>query len=155
MNEKLGEHPCVGQQPQNDRAIELKPSLTRRHVLRAAAIGLAAAGLGTTAEAAMAASTKVKACKTSAVPVRGLKTFKVKGQTVLITQPRKGTFRVFSSVCTHAGAVVTGLSGTNLVCTAHGSKFNTSTGKPTAGPAMTPLKKYAVSVKNGFLYITV
>lgn len=149
----MSDHDC--EQWAASPAQDLSARVDRRSVLKFAAVALATIGLAAPAQAAMAASTKVKACKTSAVPVRGMKAFTVKGQSVLITQPKKGTFRVFSSVCTHAGGAVNSLSGTNLVCSVHGSRFDTTTGKPTSGPAMTGLKKYTVSVKNGFLYITV
>ena len=134
---------------------ELKPRVSRRSFLTFAATSLATLGMPVVANAALAAASKVKACKTSAVPVRGMKAFTLKGQSVIITQPKKGTFRVFSSTCPHQGAQISALSGTNLVCTAHGSRFDSSTGKVTMGPAPTGLKKYSVTVKNGYLYITV
>ncbi|MEN9710811.1 MAG: hypothetical protein RL441_803 [Actinomycetota bacterium] len=136
-------------------AEELKPSVSRRAFLTAAATSFAVLGMPSIANAALAASTQVKACKTSAVPVRGMKAYKLKGKSLIITQPKKGTFRVFSSACTHEGARVTGLSGTNLVCPEHGARYDTTTGAVTGGPAPKALKKYKVVVKNGYLFITV
>jgi nitrite reductase/ring-hydroxylating ferredoxin subunit len=143
--------------PQPDRSNyeQLQQSVTRRQVFKFAAAGLAALGLSAQSDAALAAGKRVKAARTSAIPVRGVKAFTLNGQYIIITQPRKGTFKAFSGSCTHQGVRMSSVSGSNVICTAHGSTFNSTTGKATRGPASRALKTYRTSVKNGFVYVTV
>jgi cytochrome b6-f complex iron-sulfur subunit len=55
--------------------------------------------------------------------------------------------RAFSSACTHEGFPVNAFSGGHMICSAHGSRFNTS-GAVVQGPAASPLTEYSVS-RNG------
>ena len=143
--------------PQPDRSgyEELRPSVTRRQIFRLAAASLAAIGLTSHAGTAFAASKKVKAGRVSAIPVRGVKAFTLKGNYIIVTQPKKGTFKAFSGVCTHQGVRMNSVSGANVVCSAHGSTFNSTTGKVANGPAMRGLKTYPTSVSGGFVYVTI
>lgn len=139
---------------EREPGIELKPSVTRRNILKAAAIGLGALGFSASAEAAMAASTVVKVGKATAIPVKSGKSYTLKGKYIIITQPKKGVFKAFTGICTHEGERITAVSGTNMVCRAHGASFNSTTGKVTGGPASRSLKTYKVVNKSGILYIT-
>ena len=134
---------------------ELRPNLTRRTFLRTAAVGLAVMGLGSQAQAAFAASSKVKAGNASEISVKGAKGYTLKGQYIIVTQPKKGTFKAFSGFCTHQRVQINAMNGTNLVCTRHGASYDTTTGKPTGGPAFNSLKTYPVTVTNGILYIPI
>jgi nitrite reductase/ring-hydroxylating ferredoxin subunit len=145
-------HEC--QTPDRSNYEVIDPQITRRKLLKIAAIGLAAFGLGAQADAAYAASTKVKAGKASAVPVKGAKGYQLNGKYIIVTQPKSGTFKAFSGVCTHQPQNITSLSGTNLVCRAHNGKFDTTTGKPTGGPVFKGLTTYVTTVTNGDLYVT-
>lgn len=51
------------------------------------------------------------------------------------------TFAVLSSVCTHQGCSVTGVSGNQYVCPCHGATFTTG-GQVTGGPAPSALRSY-------------
>jgi nitrite reductase/ring-hydroxylating ferredoxin subunit len=143
--------------PQPDRSNyePLQQSVTRRQVFKFAAAGLAALGLSAQSEVALAASKRVKAGRVKSIPVRGVKAYTLNGQYIIITQPRKGTFKAFSGSCTHQGVRMRSVSGSNVVCTAHGSTFSATTGKVTKGPATSALKTYRTSVKKGFVYVTV
>lgn len=55
-----------------------------------------------------------------------------------------GSYRAFSSICTHEGCTVSGFTGQRMVCPCHGSEFNTS-GSPVVGPATAALREYAVT----------
>ena len=134
---------------------ELRPNVTRRTFLRAVAVGLAVVGFGGQAQAAFAASTKVKAGPTSAIPVNGVKGYTLNGQYIVVTQPKKGTFKAFSGWCTHERNKMSSVRGTNLVCTRHGATFNTTTGRATGGPVAGGLKTYTTTVTKGILYITI
>jgi len=58
----------------------------------------------------------------------------------------------FSDRCTHLGRQVE-ISGSQLVCNAHGSYFETTTGKPTEGPAIRSLAQLPTVERDGILYI--
>ncbi len=134
--------------------IELKPSVSRRNLLKAAAIGLGALGFSASADAAMAASSLVKVGKASAIPLKSGKSYTLKGKYIIVTQPKKGVFKAFTGICTHEGERITAVTGTNMVCRAHGSYFNTTSGKVTGGPAPVALKTYKITNKKGVLYIS-
>jgi Rieske Fe-S protein len=64
---------------------------------------------------------------------------------VVITQPRKGEFKAFTAICTHAGCTVGGVTDT-INCPCHGSTFSIVDGSPTGGPAPSPLAEVPISV---------
>ena len=59
---------------------------------------------------------------------------------------------VFSDSCTHLGRQVQ-ISGSQLVCDAHGSYFEAATGKPTAGPATRNLDQLPTIERGGTIYV--
>ena len=134
---------------------------SRRTALKGLAAALAAIGAGSFATSAQAASKTYKVCKTTDVAVGSARMFAVNGQPVVITQPKKGTFKAFSGWCTHQqnpltptiGAVQT--SGSNMICSSHGASFSTSTGAVTGGPARSKLKNYSLKVSGTQISITV
>jgi nitrite reductase/ring-hydroxylating ferredoxin subunit len=65
---------------------------------------------------------------------------------LVITQPVAGTYKAFSTVCTHAGCDVNKVDGGVISCPCHGSKFSIETGEPTAGPATKALPETKVKV---------
>jgi nitrite reductase/ring-hydroxylating ferredoxin subunit len=122
--------------------------INRRGLLVAIASGMAAIGLtGLSATAANAAKTYT-VCKTSAIPVRSGKTFTVGGKKILITQPKKGTFKAFLAVCTHQGGALDGASNNEIMCNLHGAKFDAETGMAKA-VAPRALGKVTASVAGG------
>ncbi|MFF5205361.1 Rieske (2Fe-2S) protein [Streptosporangium sp. NPDC000396] len=75
--------------------------------------------------------------KTSDIPEGGGKVFK--DEKVVVTQPKAGEFKVFTSVCTHQGCDVASVSGGTINCPCHGSKFSIADGSVANGPATKPL----------------
>ncbi|MGW0658958.1 Rieske (2Fe-2S) protein [Streptodolium elevatio] len=75
--------------------------------------------------------------KTSDIPVGGGKIFDQ--QKVVVTQPSAGTFKAFSSTCTHQGCTVSSISNGTINCACHGSKFSATDGSVESGPATKPL----------------
>ena len=58
----------------------------------------------------------------------------------------------FSNRCTHLGRDVE-ISGSQLVCLAHGSYFEATTGKPTAGPATRNLVLLPTFERDGTIFV--
>ena len=132
--------------------IEVPAGVTRRAALTAFAAALATVGFSSASESAYAAAKTYNACKTTDIKVGSARMFSIGGKAVIITQPKKGVFRAFYGNCTHQGALLApnvGLvktQGTSLVCPQHGAKFDTTSGKATAGPASRGLLTIKVSV---------
>ncbi|MCM3883228.1 Rieske (2Fe-2S) protein [Frankia sp. R82] len=120
-----------------------------------------AASSGSTASASAAASTQPSASASagasggagsggtvlgaaSSVPVGGGTIFAA--QKVVVTQPTAGTYKAFSSTCTHRGCQVNTVANGLIKCPCHGSDFSITDGSPQAGPAQTALPAANVSV---------
>jgi Rieske Fe-S protein len=73
---------------------------------------------------------------------------------VVVTQPSQGDFKAFSAICTHQGCLVGSVTGGQIVCPCHGSRFSIATGKPQSGPAPSPLPPRKVSVQGGEVSVT-
>ena len=83
--------------------------------------------------------------KTSDVPVGG--GMILDNPQVVLTQPTAGTFKGFSSICTHMGCPLASVQGGTINCNCHGSQFSISDGSVKTGPATTPLQPVGVKVK--------
>ncbi|MCI4012110.1 Rieske (2Fe-2S) protein [Brevibacterium sp. ZH18] len=88
---------------------------------------------------------------TSEVPV-GSGT--VVDETYVVTQPKKGEFHAFSSVCTHQGCQVRTVTEKEIVCPCHSSRFSTTTGEVLGGPATDPLPEYDVAEADGTVTVS-
>ena len=82
--------------------------------------------------------------KTADIPEGGGKVFADQG--VVVTQPAAGTFKAFSSKCTHQGCAVKGISNGVITCPCHGSQFSATDGSVKKGPATTALAAAQISV---------
>lgn len=92
---------------------------------------------------APAAATEL--AKLSAVPVGG--GLILPDQQLVLTQPTAGEVKAFSSICTHSNCPVTQITGTEIVCPCHGSKFAIADGSVIQGPAEAPLSAVTVAVE--------
>ena len=54
---------------------------------------------------------------------------------LVITQPKAGTFKAFSAICTHQGCAVSTVENGTINCPCHGSEFAITDGSVVAGPA--------------------
>ncbi|MFE9452997.1 Rieske (2Fe-2S) protein [Streptomyces sp. NPDC006739] len=82
--------------------------------------------------------------KTSDIPEGGGKIFKDQG--VVVTQPTAGTYKAFSSKCTHAGCAVGSVANGVIVCPCHNSHFSAADGSVKQGPATQPLPAANITV---------
>ena len=65
-----------------------------------------------------------------------------------------GTYRAFTSICTHEGCTVNGYSNGRMICPCHGSEFNQN-GQVVNGPAPSPLREYAVTMNTTAQTLTI
>jgi Rieske Fe-S protein len=122
---------------------------SRRTVLAASAAAVAAvAGCSTYGEPKSPPATSAPAdavlAKTADVPVGG--GLIVGDAQVVITQPTAGTFKAFTSVCTHQQCQVANVEGGTINCTCHGSKFDINDGSVVSDPAPQPLAAKQITV---------
>ncbi|RPF31843.1 Rieske (2Fe-2S) protein [Streptomyces sp. TLI_185] len=82
--------------------------------------------------------------KTSEIPVGGGKIFKDQG--VVVTQPTAGTYKAFSSKCTHQGCAVAEIANGVIVCPCHKSEFSVADGSVKKSPATQPLPAEKITV---------
>lgn len=82
--------------------------------------------------------------KTTDIPVGGGKIFGSQG--VVVTQPTAGTFKAFSSTCTHQGCAVSQVVDGLIECPCHGSAFSITDAAVKAGPAPSPLPAKQITV---------
>ncbi|MFD4137365.1 Rieske (2Fe-2S) protein [Streptomyces sp. NPDC058572] len=66
---------------------------------------------------------------------------------VVVTQPRAGEFKAFSSKCTHQGCAVKDIADGTINCPCHNSRFDMADGSVKAGPATSPLPPAAIKVQ--------
>jgi len=123
---------------------------SRRAVLSAAAVLGAASGLtlvacgGSGGSGGSSDASGTVLGPTSEVPVGGGMIFT--SQKVVVTQPTAGTFKAFSSICTHQQCQVNKVQNGQIQCPCHGSKYSVADGSVVGGPAPAPLPAANVSV---------
>lgn len=83
---------------------------------------------------------------TADVPVGGGIKSSANGVTAIVSQPKQGEFKAFSSSCTHQGCSVDVQKG-SIMCPCHSSQFSLTDGSVQGGPAPKPLPEYTVAVK--------
>lgn len=89
--------------------------------------------------------------KAADVPVGSGKIFP-DAQTV-ITQPKEGEFKAFSSICTHQACPVATVTDT-INCDCHGSKYSITDGSVVNPPAPKPLPAKTIEVDGDTLTVT-
>ena len=71
----------------------------------------------------------------------------------VVTQPTKGEFKAFSSICTHQGCTVSEISGGTINCACHGSKFSIKDGSVANPPAQRPLAESPTTVSGDSVFV--
>lgn len=109
-------------------------------------VGGCAAGGGGTEKPALPDAIKGKVvARISEVPVGGGTI--ISAHKIVVTQPKKGTYKAFTAVCTHQGCTVGEIKDGVIQCPCHGSEFSIADGSVKQGPADAPLASYQVTVK--------
>jgi Rieske Fe-S protein len=106
------------------------------------ASGGSTSGGGTGGDDAGSGGTEL--AKTSDIPEGGGKIFEDKN--VVITQPKAGEFKAFSSTCTHRGCAVKTVADGVINCPCHQSNFSITDGSVKSGPAKTSLPEVQITV---------
>jgi Rieske Fe-S protein len=75
--------------------------------------------------------------------------------TVLVTQPKEGTFKAFDATCTHAGCIVSGVENSEIFCGCHGARFDSESGMVLTGPARNALGKLNLELRGEELWVTI
>ena len=124
---------------------------SRRTVLAggAAALAAAATGCSTYGEpknppASQAPAAGAAIAKTADIPVGG--GIILKDPQVVITQPTAGTFKAFTSICTHQQCPVASVTNGTINCDCHGSKYSITDGSVVHDPAPAPLAAKQITV---------
>ena len=68
---------------------------------------------------------------------------------LVITQPKAGTFKAFSAICTHQGCTVSTVENGTINCPCHGSEFAIADGSVVAGPRRSHCPRKAIKVSGG------
>lgn len=111
----------------------------------AAGIAVALTACGSESEPSdSAAAPGTVLAKTSDIPEGGGKVFEAEG--VVVTQPAAGTYKAFSSKCTHQGCAVKGIANNVITCPCHNSQFSATDGSVQKGPATQPLAAANITV---------
>ncbi|HET6987766.1 MAG TPA: Rieske (2Fe-2S) protein [Kribbella sp.] len=90
--------------------------------------------------------------KTEDIPVGGGVIFAP--NQVVVTQPAKGTFKAFSSICTHQGCPVATVANGTINCDCHGSKYAIADGSVVNGPAPQPLPPKQITISGDTITLT-
>jgi len=138
---------------------------TRRQALAIGGVGVGAltmtacdssTGTATPSTASLSAAAGSSSGSGASVPVSQVPVgggVVVTERQVVITQPTAGTFKAFSSICTHEGCPVTSVTGGHILCPCHNTKFDIATGAVLSGPAKKPLPAKNVTVSGDTLTI--
>ncbi len=73
-------------------------------------------------------------------------------QDVVVTQPTKGEFKAYTTVCTHQGGAITTVEGGDMICSLHQSHFSIEDGSVTQSPATSPLPEVQIKVQGGQVF---
>ncbi|MDX3454790.1 Rieske (2Fe-2S) protein [Streptomyces sp. ME02-8801-2C] len=122
---------------------------TRRTILLATGAAALTAGCSeygdeSSSSSVSAGSPGQELATTADIPVGGGTIFK--DEQVVVTQPKEGEFKAFTSICTHQQCPVANVEGGTINCTCHGSKFNITDGSVAHPPATRPLAEKKITV---------
>lgn len=89
---------------------------------------------------------------TAQIPLKGGMINAAADGGIVVTQPSSGTYKAFSSTCTHQGCTVATVSNNVIQCPCHGSQYSAEDGSVIGGPAPKPLPAKNITVSGGNIY---
>lgn len=84
------------------------------------------------------------------LPVGSTASAEVGDTPILLSRLSESEVKAFSAICTHQGCAVAG----DFECPCHGSVFDTTSGKPTQGPAVDPLPEFTVTLDGDTILVS-
>jgi Rieske Fe-S protein len=150
-----------------DRPTDTLPIPRRTVIMNAGLAAAAVAGLSSCTNYATGPPSEPSAAATSGAPTGGAgKAMTTTAADIpvgsgkifpdaetVITQPKKGEFKAFSSICTHQGCPVATVTDT-INCDCHGSKYSITDGSVVNPPAPKPLPPKTIKVDGDTLTVT-
>lgn len=100
-------------------------------------------GMGTAGTAGQATNGRTVLASTTDVPVGSAKIFAA--HKLVVTQPAAGTFKAYSTVCTHAGCLLDKVKADKIYCPCHPGVFNLD-GTVSSGPPPSSLAEKQITV---------
>lgn len=96
----------------------------------------------------------VRVANVEEVPLGRMKSFEVGYDRILIVHTEDGFFALFDE-CTHQAIPLSEgkLRRGQIICTAHGAKFNAQTGAPEGPPAIAPVDSFETKIENGDILV--
>jgi 3-phenylpropionate/trans-cinnamate dioxygenase ferredoxin subunit len=98
----------------------------------------------------------VKVASTADIPPGQVRVFDVNGNQVAVCNV-DGAFYAIDDVCTHDGGPLDQgqLEGNLIECPRHGARFDVTTGRVVALPAVVPVRTYPVQVEGDEIRVSV
>jgi cytochrome b6-f complex iron-sulfur subunit len=94
-----------------------------------------------------------KVAKVKDIPAGDARLFYVDGEPILVVHAKENQFVALSPICTHLRCgVVWDREGQKIRCPCHGGTFD-ALGNVISGPPPKPLKRYAIEIRNGDIYV--
>ena len=96
----------------------------------------------------------VRVCSTDEIPVKSLKGFEI-GPNRLVVAHTEGGFYAVVDECSHEAVPLSDgrVRGKDILCRAHGAKFDLETGAVTAPPAIVPIETLEVEIRGDDIYV--
>ncbi|MHB1235643.1 MAG: non-heme iron oxygenase ferredoxin subunit [Microbacteriaceae bacterium] len=98
---------------------------------------------------------EVKICSESDLVVGEAVRVEIDGTPIAVVRDSAGTVHAIGDTCTHGDISLSEgfVEGETIECWAHGSKFSLATGSALTLPAYEPVPVFAVSIRDGDIYL--
>ncbi len=96
-------------------------------------------------------------CKNAELKAGEMRSIKVGSKNIVVFRDESGELSALEDRCSHADVKLSsGCFKDGIVqCPAHGAKFDIKTGKHLCMPAVVPVRRYGVSIKDSDIVVTV
>jgi len=96
----------------------------------------------------------IRVCSTNEVPVKTLKGYKIGPNRIVLAHTEDGFYAAVDE-CSHEAVPLSEgrVRGKDILCRAHGAKFDLKTGAVTAPPAIVPIETLEVETRGDDVYV--